>query len=87
VCQYLRAFLCNLVFPALRLSGAADAGFDEATEATDSVEMLELDTRFTAIATKILEKVVVLTQGCQGRDSPIFLQFFYLFSIFFLNCF
>jgi hypothetical protein len=22
-----------------------------------------------------------------GRDSPIFLQFFYLFSIFFLNCF
>jgi hypothetical protein len=24
---------------------------------------------------------------CQGRDAPIFLQFFYLFSIFFLNCF
>jgi secreted trypsin-like serine protease len=23
----------------------------------------------------------------QGRYSPIFLQFFYLFSIFFLNCF
>jgi hypothetical protein len=23
----------------------------------------------------------------QGRDSPIFLQFFYLFSIFFLNRF
>jgi hypothetical protein len=23
----------------------------------------------------------------QGRNSPIFLQFFYLFSIFFLNCF
>jgi secreted trypsin-like serine protease len=25
--------------------------------------------------------------ACQGRDSPIFLQFFYLFSIFFLNRF
>jgi hypothetical protein len=25
--------------------------------------------------------------GGLGRDSPIFLQFFYLFSIFFLNCF
>jgi hypothetical protein len=25
--------------------------------------------------------------GQLGRDSPIFLQFFYLFSIFFLNCF
>jgi hypothetical protein len=25
--------------------------------------------------------------ACLGRDSPIFLQFFYLFSIFFLNCF
>jgi hypothetical protein len=25
--------------------------------------------------------------GDQGRDSPIILQFFYLFSIFFLNCF
>jgi hypothetical protein len=26
-------------------------------------------------------------QRFQGRDSPTFLQFFYLFSIFFLNCF
>jgi hypothetical protein len=28
-----------------------------------------------------------LRQASQGRDSPIFLQFFYLFSIFFLNGF
>jgi hypothetical protein len=27
------------------------------------------------------------TRRLQGRNSPIFLQFFYLFSIFFLNCF
>jgi hypothetical protein len=43
----------------------------------------------------LLDAVLALSIKCayllvdvgQGRDSPIFLQFFYLFSIFFLNCF
>jgi hypothetical protein len=50
---------------------------------------LHVQAEFIALGNPVLWTKIEIEIGLgdQGRDSPIVLQFFDLFSIFFLNCF
>jgi hypothetical protein len=57
-----------------------------ATDGTSYLRTLTMDKYQEEYTYKHLD-VQIFMFDIQGRDSPIFLQFFYLFSIFFLNRF
>jgi hypothetical protein len=61
------------------------AAESSATDAADKKKGNEPETAVTVSVYVANGKKDVCNE--QGRHSPIFLQFFYLFSIFFLNCF